>query len=286
VYLIYLLRKGVEMVMYFIILVAIFFGIHADNAECKGDAEFVILIPSYNNEKWVEENLASVCWQKTSKPYQVIYINDCSADKTGELVDSYVKEHDLGSRVTVVHNNNRVGALGNIYNAVHNMIPDHKIVVEVDGDDLLADNEVLLRLENHYKDSNIWFTYSRMVNRPSGIIPEWRCAEIPDSAFQENAIRKNKLPIHLYTFKAALFKKILRDDLLYEGKFFPMAWDVAILAPMLEMAGQLHTKYINEIQYIYRVNNPLNDFRVSRALQKDLAAYILAKQRYLPLDSL
>ena len=38
--------------------------------------EFVILITSYNNEKYAEANLASVCHQRSTKPYTIIYVND------------------------------------------------------------------------------------------------------------------------------------------------------------------------------------------------------------------
>ena len=45
-----------------------------DNAAIQPytDVEFVIFIPSYNNEKYALENLASVCHQNSSKPYHVI----------------------------------------------------------------------------------------------------------------------------------------------------------------------------------------------------------------------
>jgi len=33
------------------------------------------------------------------------------------------------------------------------------------------------------------------------------------------------------------WKKIAKEDLMYEGKFFEMAWDLAFMFPMLEMAG-------------------------------------------------
>ena len=43
--------------------------------------KFKIVIPSYNNEKWVEYNTASIISQ-TYKNYDVLYINDKSTDNT------------------------------------------------------------------------------------------------------------------------------------------------------------------------------------------------------------
>ena len=47
--------------------------------------KFKIVIPSYNNEKWIEHNTASIIRQ-TYKNYDVLYINDKSTDKTLELI--------------------------------------------------------------------------------------------------------------------------------------------------------------------------------------------------------
>ena len=43
--------------------------------------KFVIITPSYNNEEWVEPNLASMLNQ-TYTNWRTIYINDCSTDNT------------------------------------------------------------------------------------------------------------------------------------------------------------------------------------------------------------
>jgi len=63
------------------------------NSVCnKNTCEFVVIIPSYNNENYVVENLESVCWQKSTNPYEILYVNDCSTDRTREVVETYVKD--------------------------------------------------------------------------------------------------------------------------------------------------------------------------------------------------
>src|SRR5258708_6051747 len=49
-----------------------------------------IVIPSYNNEKWYEKNLQTVLNQQYSN-YRILYVNDCSTDDTGNLVEQYLK---------------------------------------------------------------------------------------------------------------------------------------------------------------------------------------------------
>ncbi len=253
--------------------------------------EFVILITSYNNEKWAKDNLKSVCHQKSTNPYQVICINDCSKDKTKEIMDKYVRKHNLQSFVTLIHNEKRVGAMENIYTAIHSYIPDHKIVVSVDGDDRLAHNEVLLQLEKKYADPDIWMTYGSVLTVPPGHTR--LSSNIPDKVFKEKKIRKTPFRSqHLRTFKAGLFKKIKREDFMYQGKFLSMTSDQAFMFPMLEMCSPIykgaknHSTFIPEILYIYNYANPINDFRVNHDLQLSLEKYIRAKTPYKPIESL
>ncbi len=257
------------------------------------DVEFVIVIPSYKNEEWAVENLRSACQQKSSRPFQVICINDCSPDRTGEIMDNYVKKHNLESFVTVIHNKENVGALTNWYNTIHSYIPDHKIVVNLDGDDLLAHDEVLLTLEKYYSDPDIWMTYGSAIAHPSGDYLPFMSQGIPDWVFSKKKIREYLfVSQHLRTFKAGLFKKIKKEDLMYKGAFAPAAVDMAFMLPMLEMCspssttGKNHSIFIPEALYLYRTNNPLNLFRIRRKLQKDVDNFIRTKEPYEPLESL
>ena len=52
---------------------------------------------------------------------------------------------------------------------------------------------------------------------------------------------------HLRTFKAGLFKKIQKEDLMLNGKFYEVNADMAVMIPLLEMAGPAHSKFIADI---------------------------------------
>lgn len=243
--------------------------------------EFVIIVPSYNNERFYFRNLDSIVNQKVDVPFEVIYINDCSTDRTGELVDKFVKEFKLGSLVKVIHNKERVGALENLYNAIHDC-PDHKIIVTIDGDDFLAHDRVLERVKKEYLNSNVWLTYGQFMYYPEGIVG---CEALPKNIIESLGFRTYKfVTSHLRTFKAGLFKKIKKDDLLYGGKFYQMAWDLAFMHPMLEMASKGHIAFIPDILYIYNHHNPLSDHNVNKKLQLDLTWHISSKEKYQPLE--
>jgi hypothetical protein len=240
----------------------------------------VIVIPSYNNQRWYKENLESVLSQNYDN-FQVIYTDDCSPDGTGDLVEAYLAAHDPDKKVSLIKNPERRGALHNLYTMIH-ICPNDAIVVTLDGDDWFPDNDVLTRLNKVYSTNEVWLTYGQFKMHPSGI-QGW-ASPMPDYIVESNTFRDfQHLPTHLRTFYAWLFKKIKLKDLLYLGEFYPMTWDMAMMFPMIEMAGERH-QFIPEIMYIYNDANNLSDHHVSRQFQAYLAQIIKKKPRYKRLS--
>jgi len=245
--------------------------------------EFAIVIPSYNNERWCIGNLKS-CLSQNYPNFTIYYVDDCSDDKTGVLIDSYVKKHHLENKCIVIHNKSRRGALANLDMVIRTLDPK-KVVVTVDGDDILAHPRVLNILASIYANPSIWLTYGSWKSEPKGFVCP--CQPIPREISQANAFRSWQwVASQLRTFYAGLFQKIKPEDLLYEGKYFPTTWDLAMMFPMLEMASKSHFQYVPDIVYIYNVINPINDFRAHKELQMKLTNYIRAKAPYKPLETL
>lgn len=250
--------------------------------QAKEDTHFVIIIPSYNNKDWYQRNLDSVLMQKYSQ-YRVVYINDCSADGTGDLVAQYSRENDLANRMVLIDNNKRIGALANIYNAVH-ACKSNEVVILLDGDDWLPHENVLSILNNAYADKKNWLIYSQFLQWPVNEIG-WN-RQFPKKDYQDFTVPREYSPSHLRTFYAGLFHKIKREDLMYEGDFFVMTWDMAIMLPMVEMASDGHVCFIPDVLYTYNLSNPISDHRVDLSLQEKLHSIIARKNKYLPLHCL
>ncbi len=257
------------------------------------NCEFAIIIPSYNNERYYKENLDSVCWQNSTNPYHIYYINDCSTDATGKLVEEYIKKNGLEEKVTLINNSVNIGGCANVYNAIHGHIADHKIVVMLDGDDLLPHNDVLLTLENYYQDNELWMTYGSALAYPSKEELWYMSSELPGEVLEKKKLREHAfITQHVKTFKAGLFKKIQKEDLYYKDEFMRVSWDIALMFPMLEMSapkdkgGKNHSAFVKEILYLYRTDNPLNDFRLRGDLQLKVDYYIRSLKPYKPIDSL
>lgn len=259
-------------------------GVAANAAVIRSNLEeksMVVVIPSYNNKDWYERNLGSALSQRYPN-FRVIYIDDASTDGTGDLVEKYIRNLRAEDRVTLIRNQERQGALANIYRAVLTCSPE-EIIVTLDGDDWLAHEFVLEKLSRVYADPGVWITYGQFIYHPCGS-SGW-ARQVPERVIQKNAIRSyDWVTTHLRTFYAGLFQQIQLKDLLYDNQFFSMAWDLAFMLPMMEMAGP-HSRFIPDILYVYNVANQLNDHKVNLNLQMYYTSIIRAKKPYARLDS-
>lgn len=240
-----------------------------------------IVTASYNNAQWYKWNLDSVFDQKYTN-WHLVYVDDCSSDNTSQLVKEYIKEKGFEDKVTVICNNVRKKAMANLYSVIHKCASTDIIVI-LDGDDRFAFDGVLSHVNAMYAEDDIWITYGQFQNYPTEIIGF--CKDYPIDTVENNSFRDVTAgPSHLRTFYAGLFQKIKEDDLKMDGEFFPMTYDLAMMFPMLEMAGK-HYKFCSTVLLDYNTQNPISDHRVSAELQKHCDEVIRARERYTIIKS-
>jgi glycosyltransferase involved in cell wall biosynthesis len=262
------------------------------NVDCNNtngsvnDRRFVIVTASYNNKDWAVANLGSI-FSQDYKNFRVIYYDDCSTDRTADIVQQFVKDKKVEHKLRLVRNPERVGAHLNIYRAVHSC-DDDEIIVLVDGDDWLAHDHVLSQLNEVYSLNDTWITYGQFKIYPSENLGA--CRALPQDRIKKNSIRSFPwLVTHLKTFYAWLYKRIKIEDLFFDGKFIRRVGDLAVMYPMLEMAG-FHSKFIPDVLYIYNRANELNFFKkggdayVSDDERDRNLKLIKVRPRYLPLQ--
>lgn len=260
-----------------IIAISSVIGVFGYKYGMQRDVAFVVVCPTYNNEKWCIKNIQSVVAQSYPHWHMVI-VNDCSTDKTSELLHAYVQQSQLADKITIIDNTERKGALRNLYEAIHEC-PDNSVVVTLDGDDWFATEHALQRIAREYADGKTWLTYGQYICLPyeAGSI----CKKMPEHVMKNRLFRTSEwVSSHPRTFYAWLFKKIKQEDLLYEGKFFAVTWDLAMMFPMLEMASQGHIRFIPDVLYVYNIDNPLNDYKVHFELQQRCMRFIRGKAKY------
>lgn len=266
-------------------LIAIIYGFYfhfdsRDSLIINGEKHLVVVIPSYNNKDWYKRNLDSVFAQNYSN-YNLIYVDDCSPDGTGQLVENYIRDCKQEHRCRLIKNRERKGTLYNLYQAIHSC-DNQSIIIDLDGDDWLYGKDVFQTINRAYDDHHVWLTYGQYVMYPERHLG--LCRDIPQDIIEQNSYRKNQwMTSHLRTFYAGLFKAIEKDDFIINGEFYPTTSDMAFMYPMLEMAGG-HIRFIDKIMYIYNNDTPINDYKVRLQLQARCERNIRNQEPYKPLE--
>lgn len=256
----------------------------------------VVIVPSYNNASTCIKNLESILKQDYS-PLHIIYIDDCSTDSTGELIERYIAQRHISHMVTLIRNHYNRKAMANIYNAVH-MCDDHALITVVDGDDALAHNHVISTIVEQHKKHDAWVSYAQYINVPEAKarslnIPIKGCAQaMPAVVVSSGTYRKHPWCWSgLRSFYAWIFKQIRLNDLLDTragrmNKFYGVCCDNAYFFPLLEMSGS-HALFIPEVLLLRNVDTPLNDFKVNKTQQRETALFIRSmppyQRVYMPL---
>ena len=248
----------------------------------KEGPSFVIVISSHNTANWYKQNLDSVFNQKYQN-YRVIYIADGSTDGSDALVEKYIQHAQREDQVALFKNRERKGNLACTCQAVFSCRGD-EIIVELDGSDWLAHNEVLSTLAAVYADPDVWMTYGQFIYYPD--FSKGFASPIPEETIQTNGFRSlHGCVTHLRTFYAALFQGIQKQDFLDEEKFFPRAGDLSYLIPMLEMAGN-HSRFIPDVLYVLNYSSLANEEKTPCELEAVMDKKIRDKAKYSPLSRL
>ena len=250
----------------------------------------VIVVCSYNNEKWSNNTLDSIFTQEY-KNFRLIIVDDCSSDGNARVIQKYIDDHNVHNQVTFIRNEQRHRKLYNLYRVLYDC-GDDEIVLMVDGDDSLAHPHVLEKINRTYDDDNIWFTYGQYRNVPASIALQYGhkeigyCRPVPKHIQRKQAYRYYSfIYMHPRSFRGWLFKLVKLEDLIadnitgFEGDFYPASNDVAMYFPMVEMA-HTHIKFIPEILYIRNLYSDIIGFKVDRRIQTASAREIRKKNCY------
>ena len=129
---------------------------------------FSVLIPAYNVEEYIERAIKSV-GEQTYKNIEIILVNDCSTDKTGEIIE---KMKNLYDNIVYIERdiNRKIGASRNIALDVAR----GEYIIFLDGDDYLANNKVLEKLDKvigEDKPDIIYLGFKIEGNREELVIP-------------------------------------------------------------------------------------------------------------------
>lgn len=242
---------------------------------------FIVVVPFWNAEKWIGKSLTSLKLQEY-KNFKCIVANDCSTDKSVEVAKKAIGDD---KRFEIVTTKENLGPLGNAYEAamIHANPEKEDVVVILDGDDFLFSKDVLSILNEAYGDTDCWMTYGSYINLSNKTRGKFS-KQIPQQIIDNNSYREYEwCTSHLRTYKIKLLQKINKEDLLNEeGDYIKAAGDLALMFPLLEMSGH-HSRYINQIMYIWNDLNEMNEHKTKRIEQLECEIKIRSMKPYDPL---
>ena len=235
--------------------------------------KLIIGVTLYNSGDIVERTLGSIMSQ-TYKNFVCYITDDLSTDNSADIVENFIKGDD---RFHLIRNTKKRYQGGN-YDLIcrdTEGVDDEDVFIEVDGDDWLPDSKVFERVVNHYESGDIWIANG--------------CFRYSDGrkGFSSNITNFNNLrnstfvASHLRTWKIFLWRNINRTDLYDDGGYYwTTTGDLSFMYPMLEMSGEEHYKFMDEINYIYNEQNPLNDHKVNMGKVNYYVNYVKKIKKY------
>lgn len=236
----------------------------------------IILTTVYNAQDYIEQCLASIMAQ-TFTDYKCYITDDMSTDNTVKLIKEMIADD---SRFILIENKVKYYQPGNYDQVIRNNpeIDDNEVCVEIDGDDWLPSAKTLELINDVYKDQNIWITNGSFNYAHGG--KGFSKRQVIDSNLRKVSMTCS----HMRTWRAFLWRAIREEDLKdANGVYWEVTGDLAFMYPMLEMSGDEHYKFIDDVTYVYNGDNPLNDHKVNMPLVSSIASKIRNKTPYSKL---
>ena len=239
--------------------------------------KFHFIIPGYNVSDWITKCITSI-QKQDYKNYSVTYIDDLSTDKSSDIYKNLTRKQN---NFKIIVNENKNYALKNISEAIQLLkADDDDIIIVLDADDWLSSPQVLSYLNTFYQENKCLMTYGSYMYYPFGD-PGIEPSDYPAEVVKNNAYREDKWrATHLRTFKKKLWDKINQEDFVdMDGQYYKMAYDQAMMLPMLEMSRE-RAMYVPEILHVYNRANALNVDKLKQKQQYQTMLRIRNKNKY------
>jgi glycosyltransferase involved in cell wall biosynthesis len=241
------------------------------------DTNFIVVIPFHNARPFLSECAQSLVNQEY-KTWRAVFADDASTDDG-------IREIPTDPRFTIVRSEKRLTALENIHNTIISANPKPEdVICLLDGDDYLIRNDALWLVASLYERQETMLTYGQYV-WPNNMVGH--CRPYTKETFA--SLRSGGYwASHMRTFKFKLYQEMMTQDPDLScfkdksGLFYRTCYDVAIMTPLMEIAGLTGIAFNPYPIYMYR-QHPNNDHVVDRAGQKRAEVDIFSKRPFLRL---
>lgn len=175
-----------------------------------------ICLATYNGEKYLKEQLDSIINQ-TYKNINLIVQDDCSSDKTLEIIDSYSDKLDI----KIYKNETNLGYIKNFESLIQKA--DGDFIAICDQDDIW-DRDKISSLIDNIKDSILIYSNSLLIDENSKSLSKTLSSKLKNNFINSNTainfLYDNSVSAHAILFKKELLPYIaLFPNTLYFDSF-------------------------------------------------------------------
>ncbi|MCC2625496.1 MAG: hypothetical protein K0R14_1369 [Burkholderiales bacterium] len=237
------------------------FGLYVEKLMHALNYKVSVIIPNYNYGKYLAKRLVSIIYQ-TIKPYEIIFLDDCSSGDDVELAESILKTSDI--HYQIIKNENNEGVYAQWVKGVNLASGDLIWIAEADD---FSDSCFLEKLVDrfHNKDINLAYSQSRLVGPDGQIIADNVLSHtnaLSETKWQQNYCEEGDVALitdFLYrnvivNVSAVLFRKTaLTKEILTQLLNYKYCGDWYLYVRLLLNGGKVY--YESEILNSFRRHN-------------------------------
>ena len=179
------------------------------------DAPFVsIIVITYNQEHCLAKTLDAILAQHCTFEYEVIVSDDCSKDKTRDVITSYCQRYEC---IVPIFNEANLGLVDNYIHAISKT--RGKYIAMCDGDDVWIDSQKLQKqIDVMETDPEVGLVYTDVVIDSVVTNEKYirRCADPKDDVFSQLLVG-NFITVSTACFRASLLKYVDFDAFRSNG---------------------------------------------------------------------
>lgn len=207
-----------------------------------------IICAAYNFENYISDTLNGFLMQKTNFAFEILIGDDCSSDRTLEILREYEKKYP--KIVKIVSRNVNIGGDHNWADLLKKSNSEY--IANCDGDDYWVSAEKLqnqIDILDKNKDIGLVFTDVNFINQDNKIIAKDIFKTKKLKIFQyldEVLINKPYLAPSTWVYRRNLHSRVIDKDYGYVDQTFPL---------LLEVLKVSKIKFMPETTSNYRVRN-------------------------------
>lgn len=222
-----------------------------------------IIVPVFNVENYIRESLESIVRQKIGLDnLEVIMVDDCSTDKSGEIIDEYSNKYHNFNSIHLPENNGTCGKARNV--GIKYSTGDY--IMFLDSDDYYTDDacEVLYNKIQETQVDIVFSKYIRLTDKTENmpVYPFFNgYEEIKLDSIEDN--------LQILKLAPSIWTKIYRRDFIIENNL-EFSEDILAEDLVFVVKSFLKAKGIiflnNHFSYYYRIRNEDEESSLSNNL--------------------